>query len=99
MSEIKKVFASFIRVSSKLEPCFAKSADSKMNHLSLYIFLLITGLTVAYLASYLPAVFVTIFGGKRHMSTSEVLTANYDTSIMKRSRQQNIPVNPGNFKT
>lgn len=49
---------------------------------------------MAYLVSYLPAIFVTMFGGKRQLTTSEILTAHHDTSIIKRTRQQNIPVNP-----
>ena len=95
MSDVKKVFSSVIRVSSKLEPYLLKSIESKMSHLTLYILLLVTGLTMAYLAGYLPAVFVTIFGGKRQLTNSEVLTAQFDTSIIKRTRQQTIPDNPG----
>ena len=95
MSDVKKAFTTVIRVYSKLEPYLHKSVESKMNHLTLYIILLVTGLTMAYLAGYLPAVFVTIFGGKRQLTNSEVLTAQFDTSIIKRTRQQTIPVNPG----
>ena len=97
MSNVKKaVITTVMRISSKLEPYSAKPLESKMNHLTLYIIFLVTGLTMAYLVSYLPAVFVTMFGGKRQLTTSEILTAHHDTSIIKRTRQQNIPVNPGN---
>lgn len=97
MSNVKRVLTTVIRVSSKLEPYVCKTADSKMNHLTLYLFLLVSGLTAAYLASYLPVLFVSVFGGKRQLSNSEVLTAQFDTSIVKRTRQQTIPVNPGTY--
>lgn len=95
MSDERKAIATVIRVYSKLEPYLHKSVESKMNYLTLYILLLVTGLTMAYLAGYLPAIFVTIFGSKRQLSNSEVLTAQFDTSIIRRTRQQTIPVNPG----
>ena len=73
----------------------------KMRFLRLFVLVMIISVSVAYFLYCLPLV-VSIFENRKQITSSEVLTTagktSTGTSIVKRSRQQSVPVNSGYLK-
>ncbi|XP_052268317.1 protein adenylyltransferase FICD-like [Dreissena polymorpha] len=68
---------------------------NKMNLVKFFLLVMISGMSVAYLMYFMPALF-SIFQGNKQITSSVLTTGGQTstgTSIVKRSRQQNIPIN------
>ena len=92
---VRKNDSAVTPVFDRLEAYLWNYRDNKMSTLALLLIFTVTGFSMAYIMLYFNVILVSV--GKRQLTLSEAMTTKHGTSIMKRTRQKTIPVNPGGF--
>lgn len=69
--------------------------SDSMIRTSFLLVVFLTGIAVAYISTYLPAVWLSVFASPGKPELGSTLSA-HDTSVIVRVSQRLVPTNPGN---
>lgn len=84
----------FIRFSKNNRINLSEVLSDSMIRTSLLLVVFLTGIAVAYLSTYLPAVWLSVFTSPGKPELGSTLSA-HDTSVIVRVSQRLVPPNPG----